>query len=165
MTQTEREIRTRPANSSDQDFLLEVYAGVRREEMLSWGWSTEQQRDFVRMQFLSRRQSYLLQYPDASESVIVVDGAPAGSMTVFRGASEIRLVDIAVLPEFRGRGIGGGLITGLAHEAVCSGLPLRLSVAQGNRAARLYGRIGFVSTGRDSMYIEMEYAAKARESH
>jgi ribosomal protein S18 acetylase RimI-like enzyme len=99
------------------------------------------------------------------ESVIVVDGAPAGSMMVFRGASEIRLVDIALLPEFRGRGIGGGLIAGLAHEAVCSGLPLRLSVARGNRAARLYDRIGFMATGEDSMYTEMEYAAKARESH
>src|SRR5262245_41743933 len=121
------EIHIRPVNSGDEDFLLEVYAGVRREEMLGWGWSAEQERDFVRMQFQVRRQSYWFQYPDASESVIVVDGALAGSMMVFRGVSEIRLVDIALLPEFRGRGIGRGLITGLAHEAADSGLPLRLS--------------------------------------
>jgi len=165
MTQVEREIRIRPVQSSDQDFLLEVYAGVRRDEMLSWGWSADQQRAFVRMQFHARRQSYLFQYPDASESVIVVDSVPAGSMIVFRGASAIWLVDIALLPDFQSRGIGGGLITRLANEAEGSGLPLRLSVARGNRAARLYDRIGFVATGGDSMYIEMEYVAKSRESH
>ena len=95
------------------------------------------------------------------QSVILLAEVPAGSIIVFRGAREIRLLDIALLPEFRGRGIGASLIAILISEASRSELPVRLSVLKGNRAARLYGRLGFVAKSGDDVYCEMECLAAA----
>lgn len=146
----------RPASPIDSEFLLRVYASTREEEMDAWGWSAAQQSSFIRMQYEVRKRSYATAYPSAEFSVILLDNVPAGSMIIFRGASEIRLLDIALLPEFRGRGVGRDLIGRLISEAARSKLPVRLSVLLGNKAARLYERLGFVATGGDQIYCEME---------
>jgi ribosomal protein S18 acetylase RimI-like enzyme len=74
-----------------------------------------------------------------------------------RDASKTTLVDIALLPEFRNRGLGTRAVAGLIEEARGSSLPLRLSVARGNPAIRLYERLGFSAISADPVYIEMEY--------
>lgn len=78
-------------------------------------------------------------------------------MIVARGAGEIRLVDIALLPDYRNYGYGTHEISILIGQARSSGLALRLAVRQGNPAIRLYQRLGFVPQRADAMYIEMEY--------
>ena len=80
-------------------------------------------------------------------------------MIVDRAAQEIRLVDIALLPEHRNRGYGGREVADLIRLAESLTLPLRLSVLRGNPAIRLYARLGLVWKGSDGMYIEMEYAS------
>ena len=149
-------VHTLPASGNDREFLRKVYASTRQQELEACGWPARQQESFVRMQFEARRRSYEAQYPSATESIIMDENTPAGSWIVFRGPSEIRLVDIALLPEHRGRGIGSRLISTLIREAMDSNLPLRLSVLRGNRAIRLYERLGFVVISSDSMYLEME---------
>ena len=151
-------ISLRPAFASDGDFLLQVYASTRQEEVASWGWSPEQQSSFLGMQYEIRKRGYATAYPSAETSIVLLGEAPAGSMIVFRGSGEIRLVDIALLPEFRNRGIGENLIRTLISEASRSGSIVRLNVLPGNRAAQLYARLGFVTTGGDEMYCEMECA-------
>lgn len=86
----------------------------------------------------------------------MVCGQAAGSVIVFRGPAEIRLVDIALLPEFRNRGLGARLISQLIEEAGRAAIPLRLSVTAGNPAIHLYQRLGFVATGQNQVYLEME---------
>jgi ribosomal protein S18 acetylase RimI-like enzyme len=152
-----QQISLRPASSEDREFLFKVYANTRREEMKPWGWNPQQQEVFLRMQFDVRRRSYATAYPLAEESIIVHTDLSVGSMIASRGSAEIRLVDIAILPEYRNRGIGGGLIGTLIAEAARSATLLRLSILQGNPAIHLYERLGFVVSGRDSMYLEMEY--------
>jgi ribosomal protein S18 acetylase RimI-like enzyme len=151
-------ISLRAASAGDTEFLVRVYASTRQEEMASWGWDSKRQASFVRMQFDMRHRGYVAAYPTAETSVISVDDAAAGSIIIFRSPGEIRLLDIALLPEFRGRGIGAELIGVLISEATRSGSPLRLSVLRGNRAAHLYQRLGFVARGGDEMYSEMERA-------
>ena len=146
----------RPASPSDDEFLLHVYVSTRLEEMASWGWSPAQQSTFIRMQFAARRRSYVTAYPSAEHNVILFGDVPAGSIIIFRGPAEVRLLDIALLPEFRGRGIARNLIGMLVSEAARSELPVRLSVLRGNPAARLYERLGFIAKGGDQMYTEME---------
>ncbi len=68
----------------------------------------------------------------------------------------VRLVDISLLPEHRNCGAGSHVIGGLIAESTRSGVPLRLSVLRGNRAARLYQRLGFVKIAEDEMYLQME---------
>ena len=64
-------------------------------------------------------------------------------------------MDISLLPEYRNRGLGAALIHDLMAECAASREPLRLQVAKGNRAARLYERLGFLKTGEDEIYYHM----------
>ncbi len=147
----------RLALPDDDEFLYRLYAGTRTEEMAAWGWPPAQQETFLRMQFRARTQSYSLSYSGAAHSILLSGDVPAGSAIVWRSPSEIRLVDIAFLPEHRNRGWGAQWIARLIGEAADAEIPRRLSVARGNRAIRLYQRLGFVPTGGDPMYIEMEH--------
>lgn len=146
----------RPAVAGDAEFLESVYVSTREEEMAAWGWPPEQQRAFLKMQFDARNRSYQAAFEHAQHSVLLVAGAPAGTLIVDRVGNEIRLVDIALLPRYRSRGLGTRVISGLIEESSRKGVPLRLSVLHGNRAIRLYQRLGFVVVESDAMYIEME---------
>jgi ribosomal protein S18 acetylase RimI-like enzyme len=159
-----RGICLRPATVNDHDFLLHVYANTRKDEMASWGWSAAQQSSFLRMQFDARKRGYAATYPSAENSIVSIGDVPAGSLIIFRGPGEIRLVDIALLPEFRGRGCGGEVIRMLISEAADAGSALRLSVLRSNRATQLYERLGFIARGGDEMYCEMECAPTESQS-
>ena len=146
----------RPASAADSDFLFYVYASTREDEMASWGWSDAQRSSFLRMQYEVRARGYSASYPSAETSIILLGDTPAGSLILSRGPGEIRLVDIALLPQFRNRGLGEYLIRMLLSDAARSKSAVRLSVLRGNRAAHLYERLGFEVTGGDAMYCEME---------
>ena len=64
------------------------------------------------MQFDAQHAHYQEHYAGAAFDVILVDGQPAGRLYVAREADEIRIVDIALLPEFCNRGIGTTLLRG-----------------------------------------------------
>jgi GNAT superfamily N-acetyltransferase len=156
MNFTDSALSERPVSPDDGDFPFRVYGASRAEEMAAWGWPPAQQESFLRMQFRARAQSYAAAYPDAAYSVLLYDGAAAGTAVVWRGGSEFRLVDIALLPEFRNRGLGTFWISRLIREAEAATVPLRLHVFHGNRAAELYRRLGFVAKSNGGMYVEME---------
>jgi GNAT superfamily N-acetyltransferase len=146
----------RKATAGDDVFLLRLYVSTRAEEVAQWGWAPAQQQNFLRMQFQAQRQSYRLQYPDAERLVIEAGGA-IGAVTVSSAAGEIRLVDLAFLPNHRGKGLGTEILHALLGEAKAAGLPLRLSVLRTNRAANLYGRLGFTPCGGNELYMDMEW--------
>jgi ribosomal protein S18 acetylase RimI-like enzyme len=150
----------RPATSADEDFLWRVYASTRADEIAAWGWPAQQQESFLRMQFRARRASYAISHAGAQESILIEGDVPIGILIVARSPGEIRLVDIAFLPEYRGRGLGAQVLSDLIRESVAASLPFRLSVARGNPALRLYLRLGLVPQSEDAMYIEMEYQPK-----
>jgi GNAT superfamily N-acetyltransferase len=147
----------RPASFDDEDFLFQVYASTRAEEVAAWGWQPRERENFLRVQYRARRQFYREAYSGAVQSILHLGGALAGTVLVWRTRSEIRLVDIALLPECRNRGLGTQWILGLIEEARTAALPLRLSVLRENPAVRLYERLGFSRKAGDAMYIEMEH--------
>ena len=68
------------------------------------------------------------------------------------------MLDITVLPDFQGSGVGTTLIERLQAEAARVGVPLRESVFRGNQGAEaLYRRLGFVEVGGDGAYLAMEW--------
>ena len=146
----------RQTTSDDEEFLFDVYASTRAEEVAAWGWDPARRQAFLRMQFDARRRAYQVAYPDADDRVIVQGGQAVGRILVRRADDHIRLVDIAVLPRYRKAGIGTCLIRELIAESRSSRRPLRLQVATDNRAAGLYERLGFSVTGEDAIYCEME---------
>jgi ribosomal protein S18 acetylase RimI-like enzyme len=149
-------ITLRPVGSSDRDFLLQVYASTRAEELRLVDWGADQKAAFVRMQFEAQDAYYREHYHPATFDVVEVDGEPAGRLYVARWEAEIRIVDVALLPEHRGRGIGTTLIRELLDEAAASGKCLSIHVEKHNPARRLYERLGFVESTDRGVYVLME---------
>lgn len=161
MTRTMPEsIRTRATEPSDREFLYGVYASTRQEELAATGWGAAEIETFLRMQFNLQHAQYQ-NYPTASFDVILVDDVPAGRFYVDRGKEEIRLVDIALLPEFRGRGIGSRLIGDLVREADTKGLVLSLHVERNNPILGFYSAQGFRTKAERGIYLYMERAPGA----
>ncbi len=146
----------RPYRTDDQNFLFKLYAATLQQEISAWGWSSAQQEAFLRMQFNAQQQSYGMTYADADHQIVVFDDNPIGRILVLRKPEAALLVDIALLPEYRGRGIGGGLVRELIEQCNKSKVAVRLQVLRTNPAQRLYERLGFRKTGEDELYFQME---------
>lgn len=150
-------VALRPIVADDAPFLQRVYASTREEELAAVPWSDERKAAFVAMQFAAQSAHYAQHYSGMSADVIVVDGEDAGRLLVARWAREIRIVDIALLPAFRGRGAGSGLLAELLDEATEMGKALSIHVERDNRAMRLYERLGFEPVGETGVYLRMEW--------
>ena len=149
----------RPATPQDEEFLGELYSSTRREELASWGWDAAQRDAFLTLQFNAQQAHFRTRYPNADHSIVLVDGRAMGRMVVVRMEQEIRLADIALLPECRNAGIGTSLISNLHVEGTASGRPVRLHVGKTNRAQELYTRLGFAKVGDTGTHFVMEWAA------
>jgi ribosomal protein S18 acetylase RimI-like enzyme len=156
-------ITLRSAGLADEAFLYELYAGTRAEEMAAWGWGAAQQRAFLDLQFRGR-QAHYAEYPNPDHKIIVEDGRPVGRLFLSRPRDEIRLVDIALLPEVRGRGIGTALIQGLFEEALSARKVVRLHVEKFNRAQQLYLRLGFRIVGDAPSHYFMEWNPRSGDN-
>jgi len=151
-------IEFRPVRENDEALLLRIYAGTREAERGAAVWTDEEWKEFVRMQFEAQRRHYSTHFPSAAHSIVLHHGEPVGRIWVHRPSEEIRLLDIAILPEYRRRGIGTHLIRKLQDEARAAGLPLHHSVELDNpRARRLYERLGFVAVQTHGMHTLMEW--------
>jgi ribosomal protein S18 acetylase RimI-like enzyme len=149
----------RPAGQADRDFLLRVYASTREEELRLVDWSDEQKAAFVQQQFEAQDAYWREHYHPATFDVIEVDGEPAGRLYVARWEDEIRIIDIALLPEHRGCGTGTALICELLDEAGAAGKRLSIHVELNNPARRLYERLGLKPVGEHGVYLLMEAGA------
>jgi ribosomal protein S18 acetylase RimI-like enzyme len=127
----------------DREFLREVYASTRAEEMAMVPWSQEQQRAFLDFQFNAQDVFYHERFPHAQYSIILQDGEPIGRLYILREDKEIRMIDITVLPQYRGRGIGSFLIRGLLDEGKRTGRVVQIFVESFNRSRSLFERFGF----------------------
>jgi ribosomal protein S18 acetylase RimI-like enzyme len=150
-------VALRPATDDDREFLVGVYGSTRTDELAQVAWAPGQREAFVRMQFDAQDHEYRRHNPHGTFDVIEVDGRPAGRLYVDRRPTDIRIVDISLLPEFRGAGVGGLLLTRLIDEAAASGRSLSIHVEVHNRAARLYERMGFAVAADLGVYRRMEW--------
>jgi ribosomal protein S18 acetylase RimI-like enzyme len=150
--------RLRPAAETDREFLLGLYASTRADELALVDWDEPTKLAFVEQQFTAQDEHYRSNYPGARLDVIEVDGERAGRLYVHRGHGDIRIMDIALVPEFRGRGIGTELLRSLVAEANESGRKLSIHVEANNPARSLYDRLGFRPAGEHGIYVLMERA-------
>jgi GNAT superfamily N-acetyltransferase len=150
-------VSLRPITPEDDSFLAGVYASSRAEELAVTGWSEEQKAEFCRRQFDAQSAYYAVNYPGASFQVIERDGQPIGRFYVARWEKEIRIVDITLLSEFRGTGIGTNLLRDLQNEARAAGKSLTIHVERFNRALQLYQRLGFRELEDKGVHLLMEW--------
>jgi len=119
-------------------------------------WGAGPDDPLVALQFRARQQGYRLRFPDGDDSLVVVDGEPAGRLLVALRPGAHHLVDIALLRRFRGRGIGTGLVGDVQAAAGAAGVPVELSVRSGDSAlVEWYGRLGFEPTSSGAVHVRM----------
>ena len=147
----------RPISPADESFLAALYASTRTEELAQTNWSDEQKAMFCRMQFNAQTTDYRANYPDASFQIIERDGVAAGRLLVLREDEKIHVIDIALMPEHRGAGIGTKFLKELQEEARAAGKKLSIYVERFNPARRLYDRLGFKQVAEKEVYLLMEW--------
>ena len=140
----------------DEEFLYRVYASTRAEELAAVPWTDEQKDAFLRMQFAAQHRYYQEHYPGATFDVVLVEGEPAGRLYVARWNDELRIIDIALLPAYRRRGVASALIARLFEEAEGKSLPVRIHVERQNPARALYERLGFRQVADRGVYLFLE---------
>ena len=149
-------VALRPIREEDRDLLCRIYASTRWEELAPVPWPDAAKLDFLRAQFEQQHAFYQANYPGAEWLVVEREGAPAGRLYLHRRDDEIRLVDIALLPEHRGAGTGTALLRSLIAEAEASGKPVTIHVEKNNPALSLYERLGFRPIADKGVYHLME---------
>lgn len=147
----------RPIRDEDREFLRRLYGSTRADELARTGWTEEEKGRFIEFQFGAQHEYYQEQFPDAAFDLVLVDGAAAGRLYVDRRPDEIRLIDIALLPEYRRRGIGGELMERVLAEGRAAGLPVQIHVERNNPAMRLYERLGFRRVEEQGVYWLMRW--------
>lgn len=149
-------VALRPVGPGDEELLFRIYAGAREDELAVVPWDAARKEAFLRAQFDAQARWYREHYEGASYDVILVDGEPAGRFYVYRGEAEIRIVDIALLPDRRGGGVGGSLLRDLLAEADAAGRRVTIHVERLNPALRLYRRLGFTVAEDKGVYLLLE---------
>jgi ribosomal protein S18 acetylase RimI-like enzyme len=146
----------RPITDEEMEFLYRLYASTRLAEMAVTGWGESQVEAFLRMQFGLQHSQYMQNYPGASFEIVFIDGMPAGRLYVDRKEEATRLIDIALLPEFKGKGTGGRILRGLVEEADAKGVVISLHVEMNNPILPFYKTLGFREIEQRGIYYYME---------
>lgn len=158
-------ITLRPITDGDLPLLERIYASTRTEELAIVPWTDAQKSEFLNMQFRAQHAEYTSRYTDASFRIIEADGTPVGRLYVHHRAEEIRIIDISLLPDHRGHGIGSFLLADLIRESGTLGLPLTIHVERSNPALHLYQRLGFTPIGETGIHLLMRRPAGANTPH
>jgi ribosomal protein S18 acetylase RimI-like enzyme len=153
-------ISFRPICEEDEGFLFRLYASTREEELAQVDWGPVEKEAFLRMQFDAQHKYYQEQFAQAAFQIILADDRAIGRLYVDRRPDEIRIIDIALMPEARNGGIGTAILEDLLAEAAEAAKPVRIHVERFNPALRLYERLNFSQTGDNGVYFLMEWSPK-----
>jgi len=146
----------RCTEAKDELFIESVYRSTREEELNYTNWPEQQRSAFIMMQSMAQLAEYREKYPGLSQEIIVYKKQDAGRFYTWENEAEIRLVDITLLPSFRGRGIGRSLIEELIKKANAKNKKVSLHVEPQNPALRLYRRLGFIHINNNGRYQYLE---------
>jgi ribosomal protein S18 acetylase RimI-like enzyme len=150
--------RLRPETEADVEFLAALYASTREEEMaLVTDWTDEAKMAFLRSQFDAQTEHYKKHYSAAEYWVIERDGAPVGRLYLHYQPKDLRIVDIALMPEWRRHGVGRRILTQLLADAQAAGRNVSLHVEKFNPALKLYYDLGFKEIGEYGYYYLLEW--------
>lgn len=149
----------RPIHKEDEPFLLEIYSSTRADELALVPWGAAQKQAFLQMQFSAQQKHYRAYFPQAAHDMVVVEGQPIGRLYVDRRETEIRILDVTLLPHARGRGIGTQILLNLIKEAEHEKKSCSIYVESFNRSLGLFERLGFVKKEENGASWLMEWRA------
>jgi ribosomal protein S18 acetylase RimI-like enzyme len=145
-------ITLRPITENDASFLRDLYAQTRVKELAVTAWTDEFKRAFLDQQFNAQHIYYHEVFAGADFLLILRHGVAIGRIYVHRAASEISVLDIALIPQRRNMGLGSALLGEVIAEAQREGVRVALYVEATNPARRLYDRLGFVLIEPGNVY-------------
>ncbi|MEE4377894.1 MAG: N-acetyltransferase [Candidatus Competibacteraceae bacterium] len=147
----------RPIQDHDLPFLEALYASTRQDEMAATGWTEQQIAEFLAMQFRAQHDHYQQHYPKAHFDLILVGDEPVGRLYLDEWDDEFRLIDIALIPAYRNRGLGTRLLRDVLDRSEAAGKAVRIHVEHFNPALRWYQRLGFYKLEDKGVYCFMEW--------
>ena len=148
----------RPETDDDLPFLMQVFASTRTDELALMPWTLDQKQTFLVHQFGAQRYHYRTYFPDAAFDVVERNGRAIGRLYVDERQTRIHIVDIALMPESRGTGIGTALLSAIQDYAATRGKGVDIFVERMNPAKTLYDRMGFKVIREEEIYLEMDWA-------
>ena len=149
------EITLTPISDADLGFLFELYAATRAEEMSMTGWGSEDILTFLKMQFELQHIQYMKNYDNPTFDLIMAAGQPVGRLYVNRGKDDLRIIDLALLPQFRRQGIARVLLESIFKESAAANCPVSLHVERENPIMEWYCRLGFKTVREVGIYYLM----------
>jgi GNAT superfamily N-acetyltransferase len=156
-------VSLRPSGPEDDEFLYQVYFLHRQPEFAALGLPEAQVDEILRGQSQAQIIAYSSRFTGSSYDIVLKDEEPAGRIWVARQKDEMRIVDMAMLPNLRSAGIGTELVKRLQAEAQAAGLPIRATVARFNPGSlRFHERLGFRIVGEDPVNLLLEWKPRSR---
>lgn len=155
----------RQAAAKDEPLLLRLFVENKAAEFAPLRLSAEQQEPLLLMQYRARLQSYAQSYPAAVNTMLCLEsGEAVGRHLVERQADCYRGIDLAILAEYRNRGLGAWALRQIQQAAELEGIPFYLRVLRSNPALHLYERQGFIKAGGDALSFEMVWQSSVMRS-
>lgn len=153
----------RPETQEDLPFRFNLFVRSRPPEWDQVVLPVEQLTQVMNHQFWAQTETYLARFPEARFDIVELDGEPIGRIVVNRPGDRIHIVDQAIVPHLRGRGLGTAIMRQLMAEAEAGGLFMTLKVSNANDPSmRLYSRLGFEVASESLEYIEMTWRGAAQ---
>ncbi len=149
-------IKLRPVIEKDDSFIETVYRSTREDELKLPNWTEQQKNTFIHLQSIAQLAEYKTKFPGAAFQVIVYKKKDAGRFYTWESANEIRLIDITLLPSFRGKGIGKFLLEELIKKSNKVQKKVSLHVDAANPALKFYLHLGFVHIKNNGRHYYME---------
>ncbi len=146
-------IKLRPAVAEDENLLVAVYGSTRQQELAMVPWTDEQKDAFIRFQLNAQLTHYQTEYPKADYSIILFEDQPVGRLYTDQREAEIRIMDITLLPEHRGKRISSQLIRSLMDDAVGCGKKLSINLDKLSQSQSVFERLGFVPTEDTGFHV------------
>ena len=146
-------IKLRPALPEDEDFLVAVYGSTRQQELVMVPWTDEQKEAFIRFQLKAQLAHYQAEYPNAEYSIILVEALPVGRLYLDRREVEIRIMDLTLLPESRGKGISSPILQHLMEEALESAKILSINIDKLSQSQAIFEHFGFTPSEDSGFHV------------
>lgn len=147
----------RPFAPDDQAFIDHLYATSRADLQRA-------SNDAVLVGLLVRQQQHIQMvgiqqnFPNAQQWIILKTREPIGRLVIDTTDTDVRLIDIVLLPKAQGHGVGKAALDAVQCFARQKGLSMSLSVSKTNTAAKkLYTSMGFFVNASDDMFDHMHW--------